>query len=189
MGDDGFGGQASGRNPAQEEAAMPSGVFPVPPFRSNPSETVRERPSYAARWRRGRLDPELARGTDPAASAELGLRAAQLRSREERSRLANRLVTFLGDARGPNLGGFRAKTRARHDAIRESADDLMALALRLRDDEPITVRGAALTALVVDRATSPLRHGDGHDLEYAIRAARVALDAPDRDARDLATAA
>lgn len=172
---------------------MPNGVFPVPHFRPTPSRAGRTRARLAARWRirwrRGRLDEQLAHGTDPAASAELGLRAAQLRSREERSRLANSLVDALGQARRPNLGAFRMTTRQRHEAIRESADDLMALVLRLRNDEPVAVRGGALAALLVDRRSSPLRHDEGRDLQYAIRAAHVALDAPDRDAHDLAAAA
>lgn len=151
---------------------MPNGVFPVP--------------RYSTGWR---PDHELARGADPAASAALSRRAAQLLSTEERSRAANRLTTFLGDARGANLGAFRTKTRARHAAIRDSADDLVALAVRLRGREPITVRGAAMTALLVNDSASPLRRGDGHDLLYAVRAALVALDIPDRDAQDLAEAA
>lgn len=136
---------------------MPPGVFPVPKFRPTPSRSAGVRPSLALRvrasWRRNRLDDELARGAEPAASAELGLRAAQLRSRAERSRLANALVETLGGARGPNLGAFRMKTRRQHAGIRESADDLLALVLRLRDDQPIDVRGAAMAArLLNDRA-------------------------------------
>jgi hypothetical protein len=65
----------------------------------------------------------------------------------------------------------------------------MALVLRLRKDEPIAVRGAAMTALLVRGRSSPLRHGDGRDLHYAIRAAHVALAAPDRGTHDLAAAA
>jgi hypothetical protein len=178
---------------SQEEADMPNGVFPVPEFRPTPTRAGRTRPSFAdrwwMRWRRSRLDEQLARDTDPTTSAELGLRAAQLRSSAERSRLANFLVEVLGDAPGPNLGAFRVSTRQRHARIRESADELLALVLRLRDDEPIAVRGAAMTALLVDRRSSPLRHGDGRDLQLAIRAAHVALDERDRGAHNLAAAA
>ena len=172
---------------------MPNGVFPVPEFRPTPTRAGGTRPSLAARWRmrwrRSRLDEQLARDTDPTMSAELGLRAAQLRSGAERSRLANSLVEVLGDARGPNLGAFTVRTRQRHAAIRESADDLLALVVRLREEEPIAVRGAAMTSLLVDRRISPLRHGEGRELHLAIRAAHVALDAPDRGAHDLAAAA
>lgn len=172
---------------------MPNGVFPVPEFRPTPERAGGTHPSLATRWLvrwlRSRLDEELAGGTDPATSSELALRAAQLRSREERSRLANSLIEALGDARGPNLGAFGRRTRQRHSAIRQSAEDLMALVLRLREDEPIAVRGTAMTALLVHGPSSPLRYGDGRGLHYAIRAAHVALGAPDRGAYDRAAAA
>lgn len=58
--------------------------------------------------------------------------------------------------------------------------------LRLRDREPIAARGAATTAILVDGKTSALRRGDGRNLQYAIRAARVALDGPDGYTSDLA---
>ena len=154
---------------------MPSGIFTVPEVQPNP-----------ASHEHGGLDHDLARGADTAASAELGRRAGQLVSPDERARLANRLVTLLGDARRSNFGAFRKKTRARHAAIHHSADDLMALVARLRDGEPITARGAAMTALLVDRTAGPLRRGDGHALPYAVRAALVALDGPDRYASGLA---
>lgn len=139
---------------------MPNGIFPLPAIQPSLGRSGRTRPSHAAR--------------------------RQLLSGEERSRLANRLVTLLGDARRSNLGAFRKKTRARHAAIRHSADDLMALVLRLRDGEPITARGAAMTALLVDRKASPLRRGAGRNLRNAIRAARVALEEPDGYVSDLA---
>jgi hypothetical protein len=169
---------------------MPSGIFPVPKFRPVPA---RARPSLAVRirtrWRRNRLDHELARGIDPGVSAELGLRATQLRSRTERRRLANALVEALGDARGPNLGAFTVRTRRRHAAIREHADDLLALVARLRDDQPVDVRGAAMTARLVSDGASPLHRNGGQDLQHEIRAARSVLDATGSTAHDLATAA
>jgi hypothetical protein len=172
---------------------MPNGIFPVPEFRSNPSRAVRTGPSLAVRIRtrggRNRLDDELARGTDPSVSPELRLRAAQLRSPAERSRLANALVEALGDARGPNLGAFRVKTRRQHAAIRDYADDVLALVLRLRDDRPIDVRGAAMTARLVNNGASPLHRESGQDLQDAILAARVALDVTQRATPDLARAA
>jgi len=172
---------------------MPNGVFPVPEFRPTPSRAGGSRPSLGTRWRlrrrRSSLDEQLARDTDPTTSAELDLRAAQLRSTAERSRLANSLVEVLGDARGRNLGAFRIRTRQRHAAVHESADELLALVLRLREDEPVAVRGAAMVALLVDRRSSPLRHGDGRDLHLAIRAAHVALEVRDRGAHDMAAAA
>jgi hypothetical protein len=179
--------------PDPKEADVPSGIFPVPKFRSTPSGSIRRRPSLAVRvrtrWRRDRLDEELARGAVPATSAELSLRAAQLRSPAGRSRLANSLVETLGDARGPNLGAFTTKAGRQHAAIRESADDLMAVVLRLRDDQPISVRGAAMTARLLSDGASPLHRDSGQDLQQAIRAARFALDATGAATQDLATAA
>jgi hypothetical protein len=163
-----------------KEANMPSGVFPVPKFRPSADPRVRGRPSLAVRARtrlgRKRLDERLARGADPGMSAELGWRAAQLRSSSERSRLANALVEAVGTARGPNLGAYRMKNRRRDDAIRERADDLLALAVRLRDGRTVAVRGAAMTARLISDPASPLHRADAEELRQAIQAAHAALD-------------
>jgi hypothetical protein len=169
---------------------MPSAIFPVPEFRpvpprARPSATVR----LLTRLKRPSLDVELSRGVDPAARAELHLRAAQLRSPAERGRLANALVEALGDARGPNLGAFRAKARLQQAVVRQNADDLLALALRLRDDRPVDVRGAAMVARLVDDRTGPLHRIGGRNLHDAIRAARLALDSTGETAQPLAAAA
>ena len=62
---------------------MPYGIYPVPRFRSYP-RPAGARPSLAlrirTRWRRRRLDEQLSQGADPASTAELALRAAQLRA-------------------------------------------------------------------------------------------------------------
>jgi len=170
---------------------VPPGVFPVPKFRPDAGDPTR--PSLAVRVRtrrrRNRLDDELALGADPAASAELGLRAAQLRSASGRRELANALVETLGDARGPNLGAFRMKTRRQHAAIREAADDVQALVMRLRDGEPIDVRGAAMTARLLNDGASPLHQDSGQDLRHAIRAAWVVMSSTRRATEDLARAA
>ena len=172
---------------------MPSRVFPVPKFRSEPRRTVVKRPSLAVRirtrWRRSRLDDELARGTVPGDSAELTLRAAQLRSPAERSRLANALVDALGAARGPNLGAFTKKARRRDAQIRESADDLLALVQRLRDQRPVNLRGAAMAARLVNHARSPLHQVGDQDLGHEIRAARTTLEATRPTPEHLAAAA
>jgi hypothetical protein len=174
-----------------KEADVPPGVFPVPKFRPTASDPTR--PSLAlrvrTRRRRNQLDSELARGVDPTASAELGLRAAQLRSEVGRRKLANALVEALGDARGPNLGAFRMKTRRSHAAIREAADDVQALVRRLRASEPIDVRGAAMTARLLNDGASPLHQDGGQDLRDAIRAAWVALSSTRRATEDRARAA
>ena len=170
---------------------MPSGIFPVPKFRSVLNHTVAARPSLAlrirTRWRRDRLDKELSQGADPAASAELTLRAAQLRSPVVRVRFANALVEALGDARRNEPVTVTA--RPQRTEVRDHADDLMALVERLRDGRPVGVRGAAMTARLVNDAANPLHRDGGHDLQDALRAARRLLDATGPAAQDVPRAA
>jgi hypothetical protein len=165
-----------------KEADMPSGIFPVPEFDSTPTPSG---PSLATRvwtrWRRNRLDHDLVRGADPAASAALGLRAAQLLSRDERARLANAIVETLGDARRREPVTISA--RPQRAEVRACADDLMALVLRLRDDQPLDIRGAAMAARLVNDGASPLNRVGRQDLRHAIQAVRVALDAPAQPAQ------
>jgi hypothetical protein len=165
---------------------MPNGIFPVPQFHHDPTPRTAMRASLVARvrtrLRRNDLDEQLAR-------VDLRLHAAQLLSSSGRSLLANGLVEALGDARGPHLGAFRMRTRHRHAAIREAADDLRPLVLRLRDEQPIEIRGAAMAALLLNDRGSPLYRESGPELQVALRAARAALDAPDPARRSLATAA
>jgi len=140
------------------------------------------------RLRRGRLDEELARGADPATSAELSLRAAQLGSRSGRSRLANALAEGLGDARRGTPVTLKSRESPRAN-VRAAADELLALVNRLRDDQPVTARGMAMAARLLSDRSSPLNHGEGHDLPHEIRTARFALDTTDVAADELAAAA
>lgn len=170
---------------------MPNGIFPVPAFDSRSSQTAGSRPSLAARLRtwfsRNRLDEELAHGVDPATSAEHSLRAAQLRSPAERTRLANALVETLGDARRAEPVSIRS--RPQRAKLRGRADDLLALVLRLRDDRPIDIRGAAMTAWLLSDGASPLYRSSGEDLRHALHAAQLALDPSLPAQQDLARAA
>jgi hypothetical protein len=170
---------------------MPNGIFPVPAFDSRPGLAAGTRPSPAirmrARWRRNSLDEQLAHGADPATSPELDLRAAQLRSRRERSRIANALVEIVGDARRGEPVTIKVRPQRAH--IRAAADDLLELVERLRDDQPVGVRGAAMAARLLSDSASPLRRHGGQDLQHAIRAGRFALDATGPAAQDLAAAA
>jgi hypothetical protein len=172
---------------------VPNGIYPIPQFHSDPTPGVPRPASLVARvrarLRRSKLDEQLADGVDPDSSVELGLRAAQLGSDRGRARLANHLAEVLGDARGPNLGAFRTKTRRQHAAIRYAADDLLGLVLRLRDQRAIELRGAAMAARLLNDRRSPLHRDSGQDLQDALRAARGALEAPDSATQDLATAA
>ena len=154
---------------------MPDGSYPIPR-----RETRRDRnrsPGLAlklrTRLRRRGLDEELAAGTDPASSPELTLRAAQLRSQAVRSRLADRLVKTLYDARAPMRYSLRLQPH--RGEIRASADDLLTLALRLRDEGPAEVQGLALASLLLTRGKSPLDPDSGESLGEAVRSALAAL--------------
>lgn len=170
---------------------MPYGIYPVPPFHTNPSPTAGAHPSFAlrmrTRWKRNRLDEELVQGADPAAGAELALRAAQLRSREVRSQLANALTEKLNNAR--LLEPFVVKVRLRYAEVLDCGDELVALVERLRDEQPVYVRGAAMTARLLTDGAGPLYRPGGQGLRDALRSARLALDVPAPARQDLRAAA
>jgi hypothetical protein len=63
--------------------------------------------------------------------------------------------------------------------------DLVALALRLRADEPIDLRGAAMVARLVLNGTSPLYGAAPVTLRFVARSARLALDPPALTPMDL----
>lgn len=161
---------------------MPNGIFPIPQFRSEPPDATAEAESLSLRIRtrlkRDRLDDQLASGADPAGKPELALRAAQLQSRAGRSRLANAIGEVLGKAHEPNLGRFTAAGQQRHAQIREYAENLRALAARLRDDNPVDVQAAAMTARLVNDRSSPLHRGTGDSLASTVLSVRLALDRP-----------
>jgi hypothetical protein len=174
-----------------KEADMPYGIYPVPRSHPNPSPTARAHPSFAlrmrTRWKRHRLDDELMHGGDPATSAELALRAALLRSMEVRSQLAQALEAKLANAR--LLEPFTVRVRLRYAEVLDSADELMALVERLRDEEAIDVRGAAMTARLLTDGAGPLYRPGGQSLRDALRSARLALDVPVATGQDLRAAA
>jgi hypothetical protein len=96
-------------------------------------------------------------------------------------------VETLGDARRGEPVTIRI--RPQRAVVRDSADDLLGLVLRLRDDRPIEARGAAMIARLVSDRTGPLRSPGDVDLHDAIRAAHTALNAPAQTTQELATAA
>jgi hypothetical protein len=170
---------------------MPNGTYPSPqldPYSNRPTKPSGVGVRMRTRWRRARLDDELARGASPTASAELTLRAAQLRSPVVRSRLVGALVRKLDDARQPEPDVIKVRW-AQRAGIRDCADDLLALARRLGDKQPVDVRGAAMTARLLSDKSSSLNQDDGHNLRHALRAARLALDTTDPTAEDLPAAA
>jgi hypothetical protein len=132
----------------------------VPASQLRHAHTPRRGPSgllvqIRTQWRRNRLDAELSAGADPRASAELSERAAQLRSEPVRTRLANTLVDPLLARRPLRIG-----SRPRGASLERNLDELVPLIERLCDGRPIDVRGAAMTAcLVNDREGAPLPKG------------------------------
>jgi hypothetical protein len=168
---------------------VPNGIFPVPQFHSHPSRGPSFGLRLRTRWRRDHLDGELASGTDPASSPELTLRAAQLQSQAVRSRLANAIAEMLGRAYEPNLGRFTVTGAQQNAEIGEYADNLKALVARLRDDRPIDIQGAAMTARLVNDRSSPLYLAGDHGLGSAVLSARLALDRSAEVRQDLASAA
>lgn len=168
---------------------MPNGIFPVPKFHLHPSPGPTLSLRLRTRWGRNRLDRELASGADPASSPELMLRAAQLQSQAVRSRLANAIVEMLGRAYESNLGRFTVAGEQQNAEIREYADNLRALVARLRDDRPIDIQGAAMTARLVNDRSRPLYRAGDQGLGSAVLSARLALDRSARVRQDLAKAA
>ena len=127
-------------------------------------------------WHRDELDEQLVHGADPETDAALSRRAAQLRSRTTRTVLAAALEDAVREAR--KAWSVSARMPLARAEVRASAGDLMALARRLRADEPVAVNGAAMAARIVFNGNSPL-YGDAPiSLRYAVRAARLALDPP-----------
>jgi hypothetical protein len=167
---------------------MPLGPFPFPDFDTPPDPTREPSRLWArmrTRWRRNQLDDEISTGADPRASAELSVRASQLRSEPVRTRLANTLVDPLVAGRARELLTIGA--RPRRTALKRNLDELVPLVERLCDGRAIDVRGAAMTARLVSDTRGPLyRKGD---LRQALRAARMALDERDADGWQLRRAA
>jgi hypothetical protein len=154
---------------------MPNGIYPIPPVHYTPASP--SEPSLWLRlktwWQRERLDEQLARGADPIVSPELELRSLQLVDRAGRTQLAQDIESAVQYSRyAPALGSIQM---LRDAEIAKCADDLLALTHRLRDPQPVSVRGAAMASRLL-HATSPLRQGSELPLRHAIREALVALD-------------
>jgi hypothetical protein len=138
---------------------------------------------------RARLDEDLSRGADPATSPKHDLRAAQLRSQALRTRLANRLVLAVGEARGQGQELRSAKRHKQRAEVRDCADEILALAAHLREGTPVGVRGLAMTARLVTDRKGPLYRAGGPDLREVLRATRSMLDVDGETGEDAATAA
>ena len=102
----------------------------------------------------GRLDAELANGADPWSSTELMLRAARLGSSGERRRLAHALARLVSGDRTRPL--FSRHVPLRDELVAQHADELLLLADRLEQLEPVDVGTLAELALLVRDARSPI---------------------------------
>jgi hypothetical protein len=113
----------------------------------------------------GRLDAELANGADPWSSTELMLRAARLASLGERQKLARALARLVKVDRTRPLFGRHVPIR--RELVAEHADELLLLADRLEQLEPVDVGTLAELALLVTDGRSPIYAGDGPPSELA----------------------
>jgi hypothetical protein len=164
---------------------MPNGVFPVPRFQPGQTDRATLAQRLRTLWNRTALDHQLAQGVDPATSDELELRAGQLLSR--RSELAAHVDEVLDRAHRPIA--FTVEVPLRRAEARACADDLLALARRLRDGSPIDVQGVAQAWILLTDGSSPLYFDAGVSLRHAVRSARLALDPVGTPVPSLATAA
>jgi hypothetical protein len=132
-------------------------------------------------WRAHDLDRRLASGADPMQSDELSLRVGRLGSPGSRVRLAHALHDAVEIANGNHAP--LVKTRLRRSEIRDNDELLLALADRLRDGEPLGVRGLAMTArLIADRSSPLYRSGVSGSLPATALEALAALERGQRTA-------
>jgi hypothetical protein len=167
---------------------MPNGIYPIPIF-DRQSEPMTLRVRLKTWWRRRQYEKRLAAGDDPASSRELSLRAAQLRSPARRIRLASSLEHVVSEA-FDERHGFTTQAPLRRADVRSCAEELFALARRLRERRPVNVRGVAMASRLLNDGTSPLYTGAGSSpLREAVHSARLALDPERATATALSTAA
>ena len=142
------------------------------PGRSAPSQLLL---SARVRLHRWSIDERLARGEDPAASAELALRAEQLLSPKVRLELAHELCRIVEVAEGPPKP-FSAAVPVQREPVLRARECLVELADDLAFGSEINARGVALVERLLRDGASPLYAPPVYDtVERAVRHARVAL--------------
>jgi hypothetical protein len=167
---------------------MPNGIYPVP-ISNRLTETMTLGVRLRTWWRRRHYDERLAAGDDPASSRELSLRAAQLRSPARRIWLAASLEHVVSEAfYAPH--GFTTQAPLRRADVRSCADELFALAHRLREPGPVNLRGVAMASCLLADGTGPLYTQAGPSgLRDAAHSTRRALDSERAKETALPTAA
>jgi hypothetical protein len=128
---------------------MPNKIFPIPTFKTN-SPAQEHRGLWSRLRHRRPLD-----------------------SRAERARLANALVTTVGEARRGEPMNIRK--RPQRAEVRACAPELLALADRLRESSPVDVRGIGKVAALVDDRRSPLYRPGPRELRDVIVDAYASL--------------
>jgi hypothetical protein len=124
-------------------------------------------------WRRAEdLDRLLGAGVDPATTAELTLRAAQVTKPRKVRRLGTALVSIVVAADNPviELGADR-------QAITEARSALLELTKRLRDGDVVGTRGGAMASYLVHADGSPLYRTSGRNLRNFAADASELIDA------------
>ena len=126
----------------------------------------------AARVRGRGLDRALINGADPAASAALAARAAQLTGEAQRSAVADALERWLDMSARARRWAVIPSRRA-IEANRAELRDLVAM---LRAPRPVYARGVAmLRRLVRDGAGPAYAEAQGFALHSALSEARIAI--------------
>jgi hypothetical protein len=131
-----------------------------------------------ARAHPGFLDEQLIRGSDPARSRQLAARAATLTSRRTRVSLAEGLERLLTIARGHRQHSA-LPLRAAH--VLANASALHELAILLRGNAPLYVRGIVMVNRLLTDGIGPAYTGDAAALARRLQSARAALQGHDHD--------
>jgi hypothetical protein len=157
---------------------MPSGyvIHRAPTLRTAPT---RPGPLLRLRtwWNAPELDSALADGVDPAGSAELRARAAQLARPKQRADLATAIKRLVAIADRPSERLVSAPPLFRRDQVRANRSLLLSLAERLSGEGPHGLKGVAMTSVLLNDSRSPIHVKDGgRTLEEAVRATLWALD-------------
>jgi hypothetical protein len=134
-------------------------------------------------WLRDELDERLAHGADPFTDPLLARRATQLLAPSTREDFADTLERALREAR--SKWSLTARLPLRRHALLGCSDDVLALAHRLRDGHPIDVAGAAQFSRLIFDGAGPLYRDGTITLQYAVRAARLALDPIELDVSEV----
>ncbi|MGH2849386.1 MAG: hypothetical protein ACRDLP_02080 [Solirubrobacteraceae bacterium] len=136
---------------------------------------VRLRDRIHARCCSVALDNALAEGASPESSTPLALRAQALLKPRVRRRLAKHMQAILRTARGEARRPRHAVPLSRQ-TVCLAAPELAQLTWRLLDDQPIAVRGIALTQTLLCDGNSPLYGADATVLRTIVIAAIDGLE-------------